>query len=142
MLPIFAAILVASGTPPPRPKLDLEGWQYLDVSSDAETLVASRPGSSPGWLWVRFEFKSPYVIGAKSYGSTMSLYEADCVGERLRTHKSMNYPRANIGGVPDSLDFVSAWAIVAPTTLGESIFQRACGREPDSSAPPAPLSAR
>ncbi len=80
-------------------------------------------------MWGLFDYKSAEAIGKRQYLSIKTQNEYDCKDERLRSiYTTMN--AANLGGgeivyVSDGVP--SNWRPIVPGSVGETLWQIACG---------------
>jgi hypothetical protein len=83
-------------------------------------------------LWLRWEqFEQQVTPAGVIYTSYLEKVEYDCGNVRARTLAQITYPKKNLKGAPNELEFdpkTAAWVSIAPGTQGENDFQFACAQ--------------
>lgn len=101
------------------------GWTFLIANTTGESAVLTREGPRHSMIWARTENETPH----NGTSSSMALYEARCSDGMLRQLQYTAYAEPNLEGKSRSSDTPLNWTYPGPGTIGQAIFDRACGLE-------------
>ena len=128
-----SALAQAPKSKAPTTKVEAGEWIFLDVAKDRSAVYFSRPAKTavgdPPRQWVRVESETPEISQGRSWMGIVTLYELDCSGDRYRALSRTAYEKRNLSGDVTPLSIVGGWDYVIPDSIGQSILDRACGRD-------------
>jgi len=109
------------------------GWVSLgDTDSGTRVYVDRSTLLSKGDLmtmWILYDFRSMRTVAGKSYLSTKTQGEYDCVQRRHRTLVDTGFSSImGLGAVVYNESSPREWASILPQSLGQKLWKFACGK--------------
>jgi len=127
----LAAPTANAQTTTPAPASPTPAWRQ--IFENAQTIyylsAANAPPTGEAEVETLQQFKVPQVFGGDQIWSIVSHYRLDCGQDRIVTLDNAYYPHRMGEGSPiQSLNPNDTWHAPEPGTLGELIWNTACGK--------------